>query len=173
MRSHLPVRKFLALVVLSAGLSASADAITVDRTYSFPGTCSVDCTGTGTGTLVLSGYTLSSSLAHSNFVSFSYSLNFLSYSITSPELVDLIGTPPSSLAAFASVFIEGNSTIFGNSTTVVFTSSTTGSWCAGGFGVCAADSGTNGIWSSGVPEPATYLSMLLTGGALFVLRRKR
>ncbi len=179
MRAPLPVLKLFPLVVLAAGLSTTANAITItDSTYTFSGTCTADCTGTGTGTLVLANYTLGNSFTNSNFVSFSYSSNFLSYSISEPELDNFSGSLIGPLPASENVFITSvsNATFGGNFTTIRFDSGSSGVWCTGGFGACSSDSGTNGVWSavtSGVPEPATYLSVLLAGAALLALRRKR
>ena len=52
----------LSAILFAAGMAVSfaplpAYAITSIETYYFTGTCA-DCTGTGTGTLVLEGYTL-------------------------------------------------------------------------------------------------------------------
>jgi hypothetical protein len=81
-----------------AGLS-HASAIT---TYTFTGDCT-DCTGQGMGTLVLQNYTLGDELETSNFVSFTYSSNLLSF--TSDD-GSLFGVLPVNLPAPANVDIE-------------------------------------------------------------------
>jgi hypothetical protein len=178
MRVTLLVPKLFLLVILAAGLSSTANAITIDSTYTFAGTCTIDCTGTGTGTLVLANYTLGNSVTTANFISFTYNSDILNYSINASQLSEFDGSLVGPFPAFEDISITSNSngTLYGNFTTIHFVSDHFGDWCTGGFGACSGDSGTNGIWANavaGVPEPATYLSVLLAGAALLVLRRKR
>jgi hypothetical protein len=179
--------KLFSLVILAAGLSGTANAITIDSTYTFTGTCTADCTGTATGTLVLSNYTLGDDLSSSNFVSFSYSSNYLSYSLPQSGLEDILGSIDGPLPSFEYVFLFGYTdvTFPGNGTIASPVSfleyGNTGDWCVGADGVSefctiadSSDVGVNGIFSgAGVPEPATYATILLAGAGLLIVRRKR
>src|SRR5713101_411740 len=51
------------------------------ETFTFTGPCA-DCTGTGIGTLVLVNYTLGNDLTTDNFVSFSYTSDLTTFSLS-------------------------------------------------------------------------------------------
>lgn len=156
----------LAALIGLAGLSAPAAA--TNMTLSFQGQCG-DCTGVGTGTLVLKDYTLGTALSTDNFVSFSYSSNLTTFALSSVS--QLIGTF-TSLPGPA--FMEFNDANF------VFSSFTAGPispWCTGPTGTCGSDFGTTSSWSlaaGSVPEPAMWIAMVLGFGMLGMsLRRPR
>ena len=179
-----------AIIVAAAlvfGLSSAAQAIPVE-TFNFTGTCgssavSPNCTGFGTGTLVLTGnYTLGSALDVGHFVSFNYSSNLLSLSIFNPlfgplppgsqPIFQIMGSLPTlpvpgSLPGPAFVVIQGTM-----GATLLSEATGTGFWCAGNF--CNGDTGPVSSWTE-TPLPAA-LPLFATGiGALGLLgwRRKR
>ena len=162
----------LVVCVLAAVEISSAGTCTLagpQSTYQFVGQCT-DCTGTGVGQLTVQNYTLGTALNSCNFVSFTYTSNLTSFTITAPGSFSLGGTLPASLpsAALVGVFGTGRND---------FESYTDGSWYVG-----LSDYGTGGVWSlpstSTVPTLSTAalctLGLLLAGaGALLVRRRVR
>ena len=135
-------------------------------TYQFVGQCT-DCTGTGVGSLTVQNYTLGDTLTGCNLVSFTYTSNLTSFTITAPGY--LSGTLPVSLPAAATVNV--------NNSTNGFSSNVNGNWVVG-----LLDHGTGGIWSlpstSTAPTLSTAalcaLGLLLAGaGALLVRRQAR
>jgi len=90
-----------ALVLLSlttiAAMSLPGRAAAQDSVYDFSGSCS-DCQNTGSGVLTLQDYTPGTALSASNFVSFTYSSNLLTFNITQSELdfntIGVAGTTP-------------------------------------------------------------------------------
>jgi hypothetical protein len=136
-------------------------------TYQFVGQCT-DCTGTGVGQLTVQNYTLGTALSSCNFVSFTYTSNLTSFTITAPGSFSLSGTLPASLPSAASIRVRGT----GRND---FQSNTDGAWYVG-----LDDHGTGGIWSlpSAVPTLSTAawcaLGLLLAGaGALLAQRARR
>jgi hypothetical protein len=145
-------------------------------TFTFTGTC-FDCTGQGTGTLVLQNYTPGTALQTSNFVSFFYTSNLIT--VEANSLNNLVGMLPASLPDAADVTMDQlvvTPSCRFNCTTYDFNSANfdNNQWSMG-----IDDEGTNGIWSAAttagtVPEPGS-LTMLATGlaglGALKLRRR--
>lgn len=154
--------RFLTAVAALFGMAAlSAPAAAVDTTFLFKGTCG-DCTGTGTGTLVLKNYTIGEVLSADNFVSFSYTSNLTTFTFNSVKT--LIGSLSSLPGAN---FVEFNNDDF------VFSSFAAGGispWCTGSTGTCGSDFGLSSSWSlaaaGAVPEPAIWLVMVLGFGLL-------
>jgi hypothetical protein len=161
-------------LALAFGTPSRAHASPVtDTTFTFTGQCAPDdCSGTGTGTLVLSDYTQGSSFGEDNFVSFTYSSNLLNISFTGtgvgPGLANLVEGDMTNLPGPAFFEISGDEEEFTSS------AAGTGAWCAGDD--CLEDNGAISSWSVGAtPLPAT-LPLFATGiGALGLLgsRRKR
>jgi hypothetical protein len=169
------MRKITAFIIAAVFTSIflqpkTANAVTITD-FSFTGTCSVDCTGTATATLVLQNYTIGSVFDGTKFVSFTYHSDFLgTISVDGSNFVGGSGTFVS-LPGAASVVLTWQN---GGPFAFAFTSDTSGSWCIGTG--CLSDAGTNGVWSlNPVPLPAA-LPLFATGlGALSLLgwRRKR
>ena len=171
-RAHSIFRISIILVVcVLAAVETSSAGVCIlggpQTTYQFVGQCT-DCTGTGVGELTVQNYTLGTSLSNCNFVSFTYTSNLTSFTITAPGSFSLSGTLPASLPSAATVRVIGTgSNNFG--------SNTDGSWYVG-----LTDYGTGGTWSlpSTVPTLSTAawcaLGLLLAGaGALLAQRRVR
>lgn len=128
--------------------ASSLPAVYAPRTtFYFTGTCS-DCTGTGTGQLVLQGYTQGSTINPYNFVSFTYSSNLVNFTIAQSDSPTVAGMIPAGLPAAANVSIM-------TATNTVFTRSN-GYWCTGLTQACAADNGSSHTWSltAAPPPPA-------------------
>ena len=161
---HQRMMRFLtALAALIGFASWAAPAAAVD--FDFSGLC-IDCTGAGTGTLVLKDYTLGDTLTSDNFVSFTYASNILSYTLTSVD--DLTG----SLSAGdgpAFVAFHGGGYTFDS-----FAAGPFSPWCTGTTGTCASDFGLFSSWSlaSAVPEPAMWGVMVLGFGLLGASMRR-
>jgi hypothetical protein len=166
------------LVGVLAIVQAGSAVPSVITTYNFVGTCS-DCTGTGTGTLVLQNYTLGNAISSSNFVSFTYTSNLTSFTIPASNLSTIVATLPSALPAEANVFFETNVSPF-----YVFISENAndnGDWCTGTD--CDGDFGINGTWSlavaapTGAPAPNTIalmgVALVAVLMAQILLRRRR
>jgi hypothetical protein len=163
MQSLSRLTALIGAAILFAGLSHAAAIIT---TFDFTGDCG-DCTGEGTGTLVLQNYTLGDALETSNFVSFTYKSNLVD--ITGDSIGSdggLSGMLPVDLPGPAIVDIGGLVVVPGceDCTEYEFESSIidSASWDVGEY-----DYGTNGIWSAvapktAVPEPSA-LGMLAAG----------
>jgi hypothetical protein len=128
----------LAVAALPTSLSAATD------TFRFVGQCT-DCSGVGTGILVLQNYTLGENLTPANFVSFTYSSNKLSFTLTPSPGQELFGSLPANLPATASVEIA-NANL-----SIQFLSSTSGFWCSGTN--CFGDFGDTSNWSVVPPPP--------------------
>jgi hypothetical protein len=138
--------------------------------FSFTGTCSVDCTGSATATLVLQNYTIGD--AFTSAVSFTYHSNLFDISVPNNSPFGSVNGTFNSLPGFdfVSVFFQVGGQL------ARFESGTDGSWCVGPG--CFSDQGTNGVWAVApvvTPLPAA-LPLFATGlGALGLLgwRRKR
>ena len=159
-------RALTALAALFGMAAFAVPAAAVDTTVQFTGDCT-DCTGTGTGTLVLKDYTLGDALSADNFVSFTYSSNLTNFTLNSVS--QLIGTFTSFPGA---AFVEFNDDDF------VFSSFAAGAmspWCTGSTGTCGSDFGATSSWSlvaAAVPEPATWGAMVLGFGLLGATMRR-
>jgi hypothetical protein len=134
-------------------------------TYQFVGQCT-DCTGTGVGLLTVQNYTLGTTLSNCNFVSFTYTSNLTSFTVTTSGSYYLSGMLPVSLPAAAAVQVSGS----GSNN---FLSNTDGTWYVG-----LADRGTGGTWSlpSTVPTLSAAaigaLGLLLAGAGTLLVRRR-
>jgi hypothetical protein len=135
---------FKRLLPLFLFVSVLQGAYATRTTFYFTGTCS-DCTGTGTGQLVLQGYTQGTAINSSNFVSLTYSSNLINFTISQADSPSVGGMIPSSLPAAASVSVFG-------STYTLFTQSR-GNWCTGATQDCASDNGPAHTWSLTPPSP--------------------
>ncbi len=171
-RSILRMSVLLAVCVLGALQTSSAIPSTT-VTYQFVGQCS-DCTGTGTASLTLQNYTLGTSLSNSNFVSFTYTSNLTTFSLTAANSPTLLGMLPASLPATAQVTVSGYAT----NPNYFFGSQTDGSWCVG-F-TCLSDTGTSSSWSLNSPNVPTLryptlagLAALLAAAGVLLLRQAR
>jgi hypothetical protein len=78
-------------------LALPTPVLAQDSTYDFSGNCA-DCQNTGNGVLTLQNYTPGTALSASNFVSFTYSSNLLTFNVTQTELdfdtIGINGTTP-------------------------------------------------------------------------------
>jgi hypothetical protein len=145
-----------------AALAAPAGAVSFD----FSGTC-MDCTGTGKGTLVLKNYHFGDALTSSNFVSFTYSSNLLTYSLTNVD--DLTGSLTGA-AGPAYVAFHGDGFAFNS-----FIAGPFSPWCTGKTAACASDFGLLSSWSlaaGSVPEPAMWAAMVVGFGLLGASMRR-
>jgi hypothetical protein len=82
----------LFLIIVAAAFafgSQPAQATTVDSTFTFTGTCTMDCSGTANATLVLSDYTLGTDI-NGHFVSLTYKSNILSFSLTAADAPNIL-----------------------------------------------------------------------------------
>jgi len=157
----------LTVVVSLATIGAvSASAEIAVEVYSFTGQCT-DCTGTGTGTLILiAGYVLGTPLSADDLVSFNYSSNLI------PDL-SIHNDPDQALSGILPVGL-GPANISISGTNGSFSTSLDGTWSA--FDP-PADLGANGNWSTAsttpTPEPSAVpvIGMCLAG--MIFLRRRR
>jgi hypothetical protein len=171
-RSIVRISALLGVCVLAAVQISSAVQCPTggpQTTYRFVGQCT-DCSGTGVGLLTVRNYTLGSSFDSCSFVSFTYTSNLVSFTITQSDIRQLDGALPASLPGVASIQVQGP----GDEN---FESGTDGTWAVG-----ATDYGTNGTWG---PVPATVpvptlspaalgvLCLLLAGAGALVLARAR
>ena len=155
----------LALCAFAPAIPLSAAPIT--STYTFTGTCTVDCEGTGSATLVLADYTPGADLNLANFVSFTYISDYLG--TWTPTVTSIEGIIPDSSSLPSSLSIR----IYGQDFQYFFTG-VEGDWCVGSR--CASDAGVEGVWSAAaadVPEPSTVVLSLAGLAGLALLRRKR
>jgi hypothetical protein len=125
-------------------------------TYRFVGQCT-DCTGSGTGVLMLKNFALGAPLNNSNFVSFTYTSNLTTLSMSASDLqsTGLTGTIPATLPGPATIQINkiGSGTVFQSNVP-------NGNWCAGS--TCSADFGPTSTWTfvpDAPPSPVPTLSV--------------
>jgi len=149
------------LSILAILGAASASANIAGEVYTFTGQCT-DCTGTGTGTLILlADYVLGTPLSANDLFSFNYSSNLiLDLSIHNDPTEELSGILPVGLGP-ANISISGANGSFNTNSD--------GTWSA--F-IPPADVGTNGVWSteSAIPTPepsALPLIGICLAGAIF------
>lgn len=161
--------------IFGAPLAAQATSITTDETFIFTGTCTVDCIGTATGILTLTGYTQGDTLSAADFVSFDYISSDDNYDYTKNITTVVTGLIPVDLPADANLTIQGATA----SNFSFVSDASTGGWCVGYRpSLCSpesnADKGLNGSFNA-TPLPATL--PLFAGGLGFVgyltRRRKR
>ncbi len=163
-----------AAAVAVFSLPPAAHAITATyETFTFTGTCTVDCTGTATGILTLTDYTQGNSLSAANFVSFDYISSDDNYDYTSNGSTVVTGLIPVDLPADANITIQG---ALVTNFSFVSDASTDG-WCVGySSSLCTpasnGDAGLDGSFSA-TPLPAAL--PLFAGGLGFVgyLTRRR
>lgn len=161
-------RNLTVLAILVTIGAASASATIAVEVFTFTGECT-DCTGNGTGTLILlAGYALGTPLSAEDLVSFNYSSNLIpDLSIHNDPSENISGILPVGLGP-ANIFISGADG--------TFNTSTDGTWSA--FEP-PADVGTNGNWSTAsamsTPEPSALpaIGICLAGVIFFRGRRKR
>lgn len=178
----------IALVGVLAAVQTCSAFPVPSVAYSFTGTCS-DC-ATETATLTLQNYTLGQPIYNSNFVSFVYTSNLTSITITpanNPNFT-ITGALPAALPgpSLTTVIIANQAAV--QSTTGPrraataayweFMARTNGSWCSGAG--CAGDLGTNGVWNGAAPNTPvvgtlalTSFGLILTLMAWVLLRRSR
>jgi len=162
---HKRIMRFLTALAALFGLAsmaAPAGAVTFD----FSGPC-IDCVGTGKGTLVLKNYHFGDVLTSSNFVSFSYTSNLLTYSLASVD--DLTGSL-TDVTGPAYVGFHGGGYTFNSLVAGPFSP-----WCTGTTGTCGSDFGLISSWSlvaGAVPEPAAWTAMVLGFGLLGASMRR-
>ena len=161
---HERIMRFLTAMAALIGLATLA-APAAATTFGFSGIC-IDCAGTGTGTLVVKDYTLGDTLTSSNFVSFTYSSNLLSYALSSVD--DLTGTLTAGTGP-AYVAFHGGGYTFSS-----FAAGPFSPWCTGLTGACGSDFGLFSSWSlaASVPEPAMWGVMVLGFGLLGASMRR-
>src|SRR5258708_38913262 len=165
---YVPVVAALIAIIGLAPLSAGI-IINPNSSFTFTGDC-LDCTGQGTGTLVLQNYTLGNPFDITNFVSFSYTSNLMTFVWSGigsgPDQVsDFSGSLPATLPAYADINISSQDV-------QVFGPVSSGSWCVGING-CNLDFGVNGVFTSSVPEPTSW-GLTFTGlGGLVLMRLRR
>jgi hypothetical protein len=170
-----------AAIIVAAALHFNASTPAHASTFQFNGQCDTsfagNCSGTGRGTLVLTGYAEGSNIVNNNFVSFTYTSDVLSLSFSgvlpTPGGIFSITGDLQNLPGPAEVEIMGTSLL-----DVVFHSQTSGLWCAGTSGISctSTDFGRISQWSvPQVPLP-TALPLFATGLAglgLLGWRRKK
>ena len=163
---HLRIRWLLTALAVFIGISSLAVPAAA-TTFDFTGLCT-DCTGHGTGTLVVKNYTLGDTLTKANFVSFSYSSNLLSYSLGSVD--DLTGSF-SGATGPAFIVLHGGGYAFGSFPLGPVLSP----WCTGSAATCGFDYGFFSSWSmaGAVPEPAIWGTMILGFGIAGATMRRR
>ena len=160
-------RNLTVLAILVTIGAASASATIAVQVYTFSGECT-DCTGNGSGTLILlGGYALGTPLSAEDLVSFNYSSNLIpDLSIHNDPTEELSGILPVGLGP-ANIFISGADG--------TFNTSTDGTWSA--FDP-PADVGTNGNWSAAsatsTPEPSALpvIGICLLAGVIFFRGRR-
>jgi hypothetical protein len=158
-------RNLTVLAIMATIGAVSASATIAVEAFTFTGQCT-DCTGTGTGTLILlAGYELGTQLSDLDLVSFNYSSNLI------PDL-SIHNDPNETISGILPVGL-GPANISISGTNGSFNTDSDGTWSA--F-IPSADEGTNGIWStpSAIPTPepsALPLAGMCLAGVIFLRRR--
>ena len=139
-------------------------------TYEFTGVCGAsDCANNGVALLTLQNFNLGDTIDATNFVSFSYSSNLVSFSIPSFDQVGFLsGTLFGPLPSTELFYIRNSD----NSDS--FLSAQSGTWCAGNN--CSNDTGSSSAWAlsaATVPEPTTMLLFGIPAIGIGLLRRRR
>ena len=173
------MKNLSAFLFLAAGavlLQPRTDGAVLDKIFTFTGNCTIDCTGTATGTLTLSGGYVSGNAIAASFLSFQYASTFSNFTILSSDPGLLVfGSLPVTLPGAADI------TIFSNSVGDLFESHSDGSWCVNDTQNCSffqnTDFGDQGGFASaqnGVPEPSSVL-LVASGvaGLIFASKRRR
>jgi hypothetical protein len=161
-----------AMIAAVLAFSSPCAASVLVEDFYFTGACQ-DCTGNGTGTLILEYYTQGNDISNDNFVSFSYSSNLLTLSFSG------IGTGASQLTSITGDLtgLPGPALVsMETGSGAVFYSDPSGYWCAG-TSACGGDHGLTSQWSTTSATPLPAALPLFAGGlgALGLLgwRRKR
>jgi hypothetical protein len=173
MMNRLNIATWLSLMlggILIASMPMQATTIVTAQptALTFTGNCT-DCSGTGVGTLTVTGYSPGNPLvlSTSNFVSFTYVSNLLpTFAITAPTAFS--GTIPAALPATFSLTLIGTGGEF-------ITNSAAPSWCIGPGTTCTADHGTTfsiAVASNPTPEPGALSLMILGFGGLGLAGRR-
>lgn len=149
-----------------------------DYTFNFSGNC-VDCAEAAetdfypvTATLMVQNYELGTPFELDNFVQFDYGGSNLvgPFSVTTSSIVDTfygaIGAAPGSYEVYLH-----------HSGYAYFQTGTDGTWDLGDDFVSSLDQGNIGVWSltqpGGVPEPTTWMTMILGFGLIGGAMRSR
>ncbi len=152
-------------IAVTIGAAAASATIAVE-VYTFTGQCT-DCTGSGTGTLILlAGYVPGTPLSAEDLYSFNYSSNLIpDLSIYNDPTEDLSGILPVEPGP-ADISVSGMNGSF--------TTSTDGDWSAL---VPTGDYGTDGIWSPAsaisTPEPSALPVIGICLAGVIFLRGRR
>jgi hypothetical protein len=167
----------IAAVIAFFSLPPTAHAVTAITTdFTFNGSCS-DCgasggSGTASGTLVLTGYALGTTLQTDNFVSFTYTSVLLGTLTANSAEFSHFGSTSELNAPFPAAENIAITWVIGEDD-YEFHTSTDGTWALEILSL-PGDVGTNAIWST-TPIPAA-LPLFATGLSalgLFGWRRKR
>jgi hypothetical protein len=162
---------FVAGLVVLDNKAVAIPIATQSYVVNFTGFCEVDCSNTATGVLTLQNYALGDFLSSSNFVSFSYSSNVLSFTISSGDSLLSVG---------GSIAGNGANSVGIGNADHFFESQNSGLWCVDNSAFCNQlqndDAGTEGTWevsARGVPEPGSFaLAAIGMAGLLLVATRR-
>jgi len=145
------------LSVIVAPVAARAGSVSVDQTYKFTGVC-VDCAGDGDATLVLKDYTEGNWIDGSNFVSFNYSSNLTTLTITAADLFYISGK-------VGPIFPGAYDFIIQDTLSHQFYSSGSGYWTVSGNPVVVVlDTGDYSSWDAAAATPLPAALPLLASG---------
>lgn len=155
-------RNLIVLAIMALGAESASADIAVE-VYTFTGQCT-DCTGTGTGTLILiADYVLGTPLSVDDLYSFNYTSNKIpDLSFHNDPTEEISGILPVGLGP-ANISISGANGSFNTNSD--------GTWSA--FNP-PADFGQDGVWSSGsttpTPEPSALPVITLCLAGLIIFR---